>query len=139
MTGEQQDHAMALWLLWKDHSKAHHQQQQQQQPPHPQQVQQQQQNDNADNFTLDAALNGLALSAETASNGSQAQQHADSHSQRQYSRDEVAQMLVQGRLTEELAGLWEGPRGVEQRSIRLLCLAAAGGDLQGVQVSAQGC
>lgn len=30
ITGEQQDHAMALWLLWKQHIKAQHKQQKQQ-------------------------------------------------------------------------------------------------------------
>jgi hypothetical protein len=138
MTGEQQDHAMALWLLWREHSKAQQQQQQQQSSEqhlqHPQQQQQQQQGDHADIGSLSTALNGLALFTGTASIDSQNHQHAHSHSQRLYSRDEVAQMLVQGRLTDELAGLWEGPQGVEQRAIRLLCLAAAGGDLQEVQV-----
>ncbi len=34
----------------------------------------------------------------------------------------------------ELAELWAGPLGVEQRAIRLLCLAAAAGDLEELQV-----
>lgn len=36
--------------------------------------------------------------------------------------------------TAELAELWEGPKGVEQRRARQLCLAAAGGELADVQV-----
>jgi hypothetical protein len=34
----------------------------------------------------------------------------------------------------ELAELWEGPQGVEQRAVRLICLAAAAGDLEELQV-----
>lgn len=34
----------------------------------------------------------------------------------------------------ELADLWDGPQGAEQRAVRLLCLAAAGGDLEELQV-----
>lgn len=36
--------------------------------------------------------------------------------------------------TAELAELWEGPKGVEQRRVRQMCLAAAGGELADVQV-----
>jgi hypothetical protein len=36
--------------------------------------------------------------------------------------------------TAELSELWQGPLGAAQRSARLLCLAAAGGDAQELQV-----
>jgi hypothetical protein len=37
---------------------------------------------------------------------------------------------------DELRELWDGPKGFEQRAAREVCLAAAAGDLQDVQVHA---
>jgi hypothetical protein len=103
MTGEQQDHAMALWLLWKQHSKAQLRQQQHCQPevqdqqqPNRKQAQQQGQAEPTAADVLGGDLDSLAL--EGASSSSQVQQLAAA-GRRIYSRDEIAQMLVQGKLT----------------------------------------
>lgn len=40
---------------------------------------------------------------------------------------------------DELRELWDGRQGVEQRAARGMCLAAAAGDLQDVQVCADQC
>jgi hypothetical protein len=200
MTGEQQDHAMALWLLWKQHSKAQQRQQQQCQAMQEQQQrsrEQAQQQGQAEPAAADVLgdLDSLTLEGAGSSSSSQQQQLAAA-GMRIYSRDEIAQMLVQGKLTgeaqrppptggktpkaandgcrssaapslhsalhldpatwqlttrdaalallcactwlhcypDELRELWAGPQGVEQRAAREVCLAAAGGDLQDVQV-----
>jgi hypothetical protein len=106
---------MALWLLWKQHSKAQRKLLQQQQEADLQQQHHQHQGRLED----DVALEQLSLEAATAvtGGGHQPEQHQDlasgevtagaaaasqgrsCRSGRQHSRDEVLQMLAEGRLT----------------------------------------
>jgi predicted negative regulator of RcsB-dependent stress response len=111
MTAEQQDHAVALWLLWKQHHKtqqrqaAAQQQEEQQQPS-----QTQPHNDCPDRQQTAPAVPGgmaadfsslaLADPADAAdSDSSDLGQAAAAFGRRMYSRDEVAQMLVENKLT----------------------------------------
>lgn len=101
---------MALWLLWKQHSKERQKQQQQQQ----EQLQQQQ----ADAVTLqeqtqmtrpgqqtqgaeggNSAADLATLSLDGVTGSSTSEQDGSCSGPRVYSRDEIAQMLVQGKLT----------------------------------------
>ncbi|KAF6252348.1 hypothetical protein COO60DRAFT_538233 [Scenedesmus sp. NREL 46B-D3] len=127
LSSEHQDHALALWYLYKQQSKQQmKQQQQQQQPPQPA-------NDNSPQPQLHAQFDAGAQAAADLSNGVDALQLAAAPQARQYSRDEVAQMMAQGQLTDDLAALWASPAGEAQRLSRLLCLASSAGDAQQAQ------
>jgi hypothetical protein len=173
MTGEQADHALALWLLWKE---ARKQPQQLVVPPDVDAVAQQLAAEWLDNSS--SSSNGDALGAADSSLTHEPVPPAAAAWE--YSRDEVAQMMASGQLTgvkgvwvagravhaachttaaalistcarltalllphlspaDELSRLWQGPLGAAQRSARLLCLAAAAGDVEELQVRAGGC
>eukprot|EP00879_Flechtneria_rotunda_P016243 GHRR01016994.1.p1 GENE.GHRR01016994.1~~GHRR01016994.1.p1 ORF type:complete len:375 (+),score=158.83 GHRR01016994.1:245-1369(+) len=152
LTAEQADHALALWLLYGRHSKLQSQQQQnqlqnnmqqqqqlvkqqqQQQAEHPS-IQQNQQSSAANMPTqpeaaADASAVAESWQALTMEPDSSTNQQAP---QRDYTRDEVAQMLVQDKLPADLSALWLGPAGEAQRQARLICLAASAGDVQELQ------
>lgn len=111
MTAEQQDHAVALWLLWKQLHKtqqgqaAAQQQEEQQQPLQPQphsDCPDLQQTAPAMPGGVAADFSSLTLAdpADAADSDSSDLGHAAAASgPRMYSRDEVAQMLVENQLT----------------------------------------
>ncbi|WIA20863.1 hypothetical protein OEZ85_005212 [Tetradesmus obliquus] len=140
LSSEQHDHALALWYLYKQQlkqqSKQQQQQQQQQQQEHQQgqpQQQQQQQEHAADDKQAAGDLIG-SIDALQLQDSAPPPPAEASPAIRQYSRDELAQMMAAGQLTDELSALWASPAGEAQRQSRLLCLAASAGDVQQAQV-----
>jgi hypothetical protein len=108
LSSEQHDHALALWYLYKQQLKQQSKQQQQQQEK------EQEQDDDAAADGLSSRMQGIQLEKEAAAEA--AAVTAVAPGSRQYSRDEVAQMMAQGQLTGELAV------GYGHRRVTLSCV-----------------